>query len=374
MMFHSQYPTRLSAHPTRSARVFRKAGLTVASLSTLALVACSSGVSLVEDPYSQKIDSASGDYPLPSGAYYEAANARAAQGADTDVSLASLAPDNKKPEERVPEIVKRGRIIVGVDQSLNLLSFRDSTTGELAGFEVSLAQEIARDIFGNPNAVEFRYVGSTERIDALKNGTVDVVLRTMTVNSERKAEVSFSAPYLTSRAGILVVSSSTLGTSETTSNELDHKRICVSRASTTEEMLRRIAPNSTLLLVGSWSDCLVAIQNNQAEVVVADDTILAGINDQDPATAIVERGLSTEQYAAGVARHNTGLVRQINATLERLREDGTWQSLYDVWFSPFLPGGQQPFPEYIEETPAAPTTPAPSETAPDAAIGQEGGH
>lgn len=343
--------TRITAHarPAKpAARAFRRALLAACCVSTLAVTACATNTSLAADPYSEKIDSASGDYPLPSGAYYEAANAHPPEDSNSDVSLASLRPDDKKPEERIPEIVKRGRIIVGVDQSLNLLSFRDSTTGELAGFEVSLAQEIARDIFGNPNAVEFRYVGSTERVDALQNGTVDVVLRTMTVNAERKEKVNFSAPYLTSRAGILVLSSSY----DTSSESLNHKRICVSRDSTTEQMLRRIAPNSTLLLVGSWSDCLVAVQNNQAEVVVADDTILAGINDQDPATAIVQRGLSTEQYAAGVAKQNEGLVRQINSTLERIREDGTWQSLYDIWFSPFLPGGEQPYPEYIDEAPA----------------------
>lgn len=103
-----------------------------------------------------------------------------------------------------------------------------------------------------------------------------------------------------------------------------------------------------LLLVGNWSDCLVAIQNGQAEVVVADDTILAGINDQDPSTAIVQRGLSEENYAAGIAKDNPGLVRQVNDTLERIRTDGTWQALYDTWFGPFLPEGEQPVPTYAE--------------------------
>ncbi|MDK7055552.1 transporter substrate-binding domain-containing protein, partial [Escherichia coli] len=88
------------------------------------------------------------------------------------------------------------------------------------------------------------------------------------------------------------------------------------------------------LLVGNWSDCLISLQNSQAEIVVADDTILAGINDQDPATAIVQRGLNEESYAAGVSKGNPGLVRQINATLERMASDGTWQSLYDTWFGP----------------------------------------
>ena len=98
----------------------------------------------------------------------------------------------------------------------------------------------------------------------------------------------------------------------------------------------------------SWSDCLVALQQHQADAVVSDDTILAGINDQDPATTIVRRGLSTENYAVGVAQDNAGLASQVNLTMERIRSDGTWQQLYDTWLGAFLPGGQQPSAPYRE--------------------------
>ncbi|WP_053412927.1 glutamate ABC transporter substrate-binding protein [Corynebacterium lactis] len=313
------------------------------AVSGLVLSGCSQP-SLVDDPYSRVIDQATGSFPLPSGAVYDAADSRPPQPPETETDLSTLAPDSETPEERIPEIHKRGRIIVGVDQSLNLLSFRDSSSGELAGFEVSLAQEIARDIFGNPDAVEFRYVDSTERTKALESGTVDIVLRTMTVTAKRREKVLFSAPYLHSRAGVLVSSPG----GDTKPSDVKDGRICVSKSSTTEELIRRNSPDSMLLLVGNWSDCLVAIQNGQAEVVVADDTILAGINDQDPSTAIVQRGLSEENYAAGIAKDNPGLVRQVNDTLERIRTDGTWQALYDTWFGPFLPEGEQPVPTYAE--------------------------
>ena len=39
-------------------------------------------------------------------------------------SRGSLRPDDRTPEERVPHIIERGHIVVGVDQSQNLLSFR----------------------------------------------------------------------------------------------------------------------------------------------------------------------------------------------------------------------------------------------------------
>ncbi|MFD6712262.1 transporter substrate-binding domain-containing protein, partial [Streptomyces roseolus] len=201
-----------------------------------------------------------------------------------------------------------------------------------------------------PDAVEFRYVDSTERIDALRTGRVDAVVRTMSVTPGRESAVDFSAPYLTARAGILVPASDSDRQEGAISSaaDLNGRRVCVAADSTPEEIVRSEAPGAELLLVRSWSDCLVALQQHQADAVVSDDTILAGINDQDPATTIVRRGLSTENYAVGVAQDDAGLASQVNLTIERIRSDGTWQQLYDTWLGAFLPGGYQPAGDYEE--------------------------
>lgn len=328
------------------------AALPVACLAA-ALVSCApQAAPLVDDPFSTMIQRATGEMPLPPDSHYEAASSRPPRLADGAETAPSPAPGTGPAEDRIPEIVERGRIIIGVDQSLNLLGFRDSTTGELAGFEVSLAQEIARDIFGDPGAVEFRYVDSTERVEALQSGRVDAVVRTMSVTPERQKVVDFSAPYLTARAGILVPAHDADEAGETieSASDLNGRRVCVATDSTPEEITRAEAPKSTLLLVRSWSDCLVALQQQQADAVVSDDTILAGINDQDPATTIVRRGLSSESYAVGVKKGNEGLASQINVTMERIRSDGTWRRLYDTWLGAFLPGGEQPIGVYREVT------------------------
>ena len=318
-----------------------------AAIAALLVTGCSPAAPLVDDPYTDIIESARGMAPLPPEARYDAAASRPPVDPNGTQVHPSLAPDDRTPEERIPEIYEHERIIVGVDQSLNLLGFRDTTTGELSGFEVALAKEISRDIFGDPDLVDFRYVDSTERISSLQEGRVDLVVRTMSVTPAREQAVDFSAPYLTARAGILVPSGSDIE-DET---DLAGRRVCVAADSTPEEIVRATAPDATLLLVRSWSDCLVALQQFQADAVVSDDAILAGINDQDPATVIVRRGLSTEFYAVGVAEDHEGLVRQVNSTLERLRADGTWQQLYNQWLETFLPGGTQPYARYAEETP-----------------------
>lgn len=334
-------------------RTIRRLATALTVSAALALAACAPQAPLVDDPFNEIIQNADGAAPLPPEARYEPADSRPPNLPNGEAAEPSSAPATGPAEDRIPDIVERERIIIGVDQSLNLLGFRDATTGELAGFEVALSQEIARDIFGDPDAVEFRYVDSTERIDALRTGRVDAIVRTMSVTPDREAAVDFSAPYLTARAGILVPASDSENQEGaiSTSEDLNGRRVCVAADSTPEEIVRSEAPGATLLLVRSWSDCLVALQQHQADAVVSDDTILAGINDQDPATTIVRRGLSTENYAVGVKEGDDGLASQINLTMERIRSDGTWQQLYDTWLGAFLPGGYQPEGVYEEVSP-----------------------
>lgn len=134
--------------------------------------------------------------PLPQGATIERAGAEPPNKIITTNLLGSLAPDNRSPGERVPEIISRGRLIVGIDQSQNLLSFRNTITGELQGFEVDIAKEIATDIFGDPTKIEFRYVDSANWIDSLESHQIDMAIRTLSITRDRQDQVFFSTPYL----------------------------------------------------------------------------------------------------------------------------------------------------------------------------------
>ena len=78
-------------------------------------------------------------------------------------------------------IQRRGRLIVGVDQSTNLFSFRDPVSGELQGFNVDIAREIARDLVDDPDKVEFRLLSEPERIRRSAESTVDILAKATTI-------------------------------------------------------------------------------------------------------------------------------------------------------------------------------------------------
>ena len=291
--------------------------------------------------------------PLPAGAVISTGLPESMPSQDESCDpLPSLRPDDAEPEDRVPKILDRGRLIVGLDQGSNLFSFRDPGTGDLTGFDVDLAREIAADIFGDPDQVEFRSLTSANRLEALEQNQVDLVIRSMSITCERRERVTFSAPYYQAFQRVLAVRGSGIDDLE----DLEGKRVCVASDTTSAARLWEELERITVLSVNTWADCLVALQQNQVDAITTDDAILVGITAQDPYLQIVGPQLGAEPYGVGIAKSTPGdstdgLVRQVNSTLERIRGDGTWNRMYSRWLSGLGPNPGMPAPVYLPEPP-----------------------
>src|SRR4051794_20382624 len=153
---------------------------------------------------------------------------------------ASLRPFNNKAEAdaAVANIRNRGRLIVGLDIGSNLFSFRDPITGEITGFDVDMAGEVARDIFDTPSQVEYRILTSADRITALQNNQVDIVVKTMSITCERRELVNFSTEYLSANQRILAPRDSTISKA----SDLAGKRVCAAKGTTSLTNIKQLTP------------------------------------------------------------------------------------------------------------------------------------
>nr|WP_123027111.1 glutamate ABC transporter substrate-binding protein [Mycolicibacterium stellerae] len=266
---------------------------------------------------------------------------------DDDCDLtASLRPfgNRAQAEDAVATIKARGRLIVGLDIGSNLFSFRDPITGEITGFDVDIAGEVARDIFGTPSQVEYRILSSADRVAALQNNQVDIVVKTMSITCERKKLVNFSTVYLVANQRILAPRDSPIAQA----SDLGGKRVCAVKGTTSLQRIQEINPSPIVIEVVTWADCLVALQQRQVDAVSTDDSILAGLVAQDPYLHIVGPSMNEEPYGIGINLENTGLVRFVNGTLDRIRRDGTWSTLYRKWLTVLGPPPAPPVPRYSD--------------------------
>jgi len=269
---------------------------------------------------------------LPSGAQ-EATAAPVAANVDCGDREASLrpgplpAPGAMPPGSTMAAIAERGRLIVGVDQNTNLFGTRNPSTGQLEGFDIAVAGEIARAIFGDPNRIDPRVVEAGHREAALQSGEVDVVVRTYSITCDRKDKVAFSTTYFNANQKILAVKGSGIDSAAA----LAGKRVCAVTGTTSLKALLALESRPTVFAVTSWTDCLVMLQQGQVDAISTDDAVLDGLKEQDPNVEVVGESIAVEPYGIGIKKENEDLVRFVNGVLDEMRADGTWQRLYDTW-------------------------------------------
>ncbi|NUS44406.1 MAG: glutamate ABC transporter substrate-binding protein [Mycobacteriaceae bacterium] len=274
-------------------------------------------------------------------------------GADCGDPTASLRPRGDIRGAALDAIRARGHLLVGLDTGSNLFSFRDATTGIIEGFDVDIARAVAADMFGDPERVRFRLLGSQERITALVNRDVDLIVKTMSITCERRRQVNFSTEYFRAHQRVLALRPMAPNgprgdiPSISSSADLAGKRVCVVSGTTSLQHIRRIQPTATVVTVPTWADCLVVLQQRQADAVTTDDALLAGLAQQDQNhLQIVGPNLSDEPYGIGIAQGAEDLVRFVNRTLERIRQDGTWDRSYRRWLSILGPSPGPPTAHY----------------------------
>jgi polar amino acid transport system substrate-binding protein len=239
-------------------------------------------------------------------------------------------------------IAHRHYLIAGVDQNTLLFAYFNPLDQRLEGFEIDLLRQVAKAIFGDPNAIQFRAITTAQRIPAVQAGTVDIVADAITMTCARRLQVDFSSVYYDAGQRILVPLSSPVRSVR----DLTGQRVCATISSTSLDNIKRLAPRAIPVPVAQRTDCLVALQQGQADAISTDDAILLGFTAQDPYTKVVGPSFSDQPYGMAISRAHPEFVRFVNAVLDRMRASGTWRAIYNQWLGRFAPTPAPPRPHY----------------------------
>ncbi len=269
----------------------------------------------------------------PAGMVDQPPPATATEDDDSCDPRASYRPNGTVTGPTLTQIRARGLLRVGGQQTYYLLSYRDPVTGEMSGFEVDLAREMAKAILGDPNKIQFVALAKLEeRETALREGTIDIVFASMSMTCPRWRNVAFSTEYLNGGQKVLVNRRSTV----TGMHDLGGKKVCASNGSTDIGRLQNTASHPIPVGAANATDCLLLLQQGQVDAVSTGETILAGLAAQDKNTKIVGDRLTDTRVGAAMNSQAIDLVRFVNGVLERLRSTGEWNRMYDFWFKPTI--------------------------------------
>jgi polar amino acid transport system substrate-binding protein len=262
----------------------------------------------------------------------------------------SPAPSEDESGETIQEIKERGHLRVGVDQNSYGWGYRDPNSRgrqvELSGFDIDLAKRIADEILGprapgqEPN-IRFHAVPTNQRIPAVQEGRVDMVVRTMTITCERLADVSFSAPYFTTGQQVLAPARSAIRGYD---RSLAGRKICTATGSTAHSRLEADQKEGRAAVVDAdigttvpnQLDCLVRLQLGEVDAVVTDSALAASQAAQDPSVTLKGDEFTEEYYGVAMSKEAEDLVRRVNAVLRDYVSDGGWKRAYDRWLEPTM--------------------------------------
>ena len=231
----------------------------------------------------------------------------------------------------VNSIKLRKALIVGVSADNLLFGYRNPFTGDIEGFDIDVANEVAKAIFGSSEGhVTYVVENFAQRIPDLRSRKVDMVADIMTINCARWGQIAFSTEYFHAGQQVLVRKNAPYKSIE----DLNSKKVCTAKGSTGNDNLKARFPNVQRVVVDNISDCMVLFQQDAVEGIVSDNTVLNGFASQDPYGQVVGPQFTNEPYGLGFNQDNVDFVRFVNALLEKWRADGTWAAIYHKW----LPG------------------------------------
>lgn len=233
-------------------------------------------------------------------------------------------------------ILERGKLRVGVRQDVPPFGYLD-TSGNLAGFDIDLAREVANRWLNDPNAIEFVAVSAADRIPRLASGDVDLLFAAMPHKRERDAFIDFSQPYYIEGQTLLIREEDRIATWA----DLEGRVVAVVQGGGTAEPLQQAAAARGTMLrtqtYEAYSQAFAALTAGEVDALTGNSTTLNQFARTTPGLQIFGDRLSQDYYAVGLPQADSSLRAMVNFTLQDMKADGTYDTLYRRWFSADTP-------------------------------------
>lgn len=219
-------------------------------------------------------------------------------------------------------------IIIGDNLAFPPFEYIDDN-GEPAGFDVEIAKAIAADLGKTPVVEDMAF---DSLLVALDTGSVDFVIAAMTITDERKEQVDFSEPYFEAQQQVIMAKDATPITSVA---DLVNLKVAVQEATTGHIMCEELGvPAENISAFKTGADAILELKSGRVDAVVI-DTAPAQVFCAENDDIVIIEGLDIEPeyYGIAVKKGNQELLDAINATIARLKEDGTYDELLAAFFA-----------------------------------------
>jgi polar amino acid transport system substrate-binding protein len=200
--------------------------------------------------------------------------------------------------------------------------------GEIVGFDVDIANEIAERIGRTP--VMNSPVPFDTLIQGLKAGKYDALVASHGITAEREEQVDFTRPYYRSGPQIFVQT----GTTDINGpDDLDGRKVGVLKASTYLDLAATLTDEGNLVTYDSDVVALQDLTTGRVDAVITDKLVgLVARNESGLEIEAVGDVLMADEMGIAVQEGDSELLAEINQALEDMIADGTYEEISLRWF------------------------------------------
>ena len=245
------------------------------------------------------------------------------------------------PISGTPRILETGEVRIGVRRDLGPYGFLDESGNCCLGFDIDIAKEFASRWGKTLKLVPLQ---ASERIPFLINGDVDMVIGAMTHTKERDLDIDFSQSYFRDDGLRLLVHKDS---AIQDLSDLENLQVGGISGTTGFDWAASQAAKYNFVLAipfNSYDDAVEVLINGGVSALISDAGALLFRAEQQPDLLKVVGGPYTDEfYGIGVPQGDLVLRELVNYTLQAMKEDGTYDKIYQKdeyrkWF-----GDKEPF-------------------------------
>ncbi|MCJ7622039.1 MAG: basic amino acid ABC transporter substrate-binding protein [Anaerolineaceae bacterium] len=217
--------------------------------------------------------------------------------------------------------------IIGINAEYQPFEWVDEA-GNIVGFDVDLWDALAEEM-----GIEYEWVNTKWDgiFVALQSGEFDAVISAASIYPERLEIVNFSDPYFEAGQQIVVrvEDKDVINTKE----HLDGLKVGVMLGTTGDIWVSE----ETAAEVSRYDEITLAFQalaNGDVDAVVNDNTNSIELIQANPDMNLTLVGVpyTAEDYGIAVIKEKPELLEAINKALATIKENGTYDKIYDDWF------------------------------------------
>ena len=219
--------------------------------------------------------------------------------------------------------------VIRVGAETTFPPFEFTQDDKYVGFDVDLTDAVIKQMGGK---MEYKSMGFDALIPALQSGQIDLAVSGMDATPERAKQVTFSDPYFDKNGYVIVVKND----NDTIHDWDDIKGKTVAAQVGTQDAIKaQDAGAGEVKQLNSFTDLLVAVKSGAVDAAVFDEPVaLYYINNQGAGKDVKIVGTPDKgnPFAMAMKKDNTELESAVNKALKEIKENGTYDKIYQKWF------------------------------------------